>query len=219
MNGLVGYGRMGQRLSKIIPMRYICGRNHTLSLDEWDKVDILFDFSHASYADEIFEYARKTGCKCILGTSNYSEDILKSFKQLSSKQVILYDPNYSIGIQLIKRFIRDYKEILSTYDIEIIESHHKNKVDLPSGTALLLKACIDEYKSEIKTTPIHSIRGGNSISEHELILLGNNERITISHIAPNLDSFMSGIQAAYAFIQTRETGFYTMEDVLWDMTK
>lgn len=215
MNGLVGYGRMGQRLASLIPMEAICGRNHSSSLNEWEKVDVLFDFSHANRAQEIIEYVKKDPCTCILGTSNYSEEAMKQFKELSKHSAILYEINFALGIQLMKLFMKKIDEHLTAYDIELIECHHLKKADKPSGTSVMLKELLESKTSNRNhKIEIHALRGGHNASSHEIVLLGDHEKLVLSHTASDLDVFMQGIILAYHFIQKQPPGWYTMEDVL-----
>lgn len=196
-----------------------------------EKADVLIDFSHPSALESILEYCSKTGTPAILCTTGFSDEQVKKIKDISKNLPVFYSRNMSLGINLLIELAKKATEILEKdFDIEIIEKHHNQKIDAPSGTALMIAEEISETcenqkyfvydrsstrkpreKSEIG---IHSLRGGTIPGDHEVVFAGNKEIITISHHAESRDVFASGALKAAYFIKDKPAGFYTMKDVI-----
>lgn len=196
-----------------------------------EKADVIIDFSHPSALSSILDYSKKTNTPAVLCTTGFSNEQVKQIKNTSKSMPIFYSRNMSLGINLLIELAKKATEILERdFDIEIIEKHHNQKIDSPSGTALMIaeeisqtcenkKNFIYDRSSTRKTREkseigIHSLRGGTIPGDHEVIFAGNKEIITLSHHAESRDIFANGALRAALFIKDKPTGFYTMKDVI-----
>ena len=201
------------------------------SIDEFSgKADVIVDFSHHSSLPALVEYATKTGTPLVVCTTGHTDAELSLMKQAAERVAIFFSGNMSIGINLLIALCKKASETLGTaFDVEIVEKHHNNKLDAPSGTALMIADAIKETRSETEYVydrhsvrrgrdeaeiGIHSVRGGTIVGEHEVIFAGNNEMITISHSAMSREIFAAGAVRAAAFIVGKPAGTYSMSDVI-----
>lgn len=196
-----------------------------------EKADVIIDFSHPSALDSILNYSKKTNTPAVLCTTGFNNEQVEKIKNASKTMPVFYSRNMSLGINLLIELAKKTTEILEKdFDIEIIEKHHNQKIDAPSGTALMIAEGISQTceskknfiydrsstrkareKSEIG---IHSLRGGTIPGDHEVIFAGNKEIITISHHAESRDIFANGALKAAYFLKDKPKGFYTMKDVI-----
>lgn len=149
----------------------------------------------------------------------------------AAKEIPLFHSgNMSIGINLLMALVKKAAATLDGFDIEIIEKHHRNKLDAPSGTALMLAAAASEnvpydaryvyerhsvrQKRESNEIGIHSVRGGSIVGEHDVIFAGSDEVITLSHNAASRDVFAQGALKAALFMKSKPAGAYNMENVI-----
>ena len=181
------------------------------SLKECDeKADVIIDFSHPNNLDDILTYAKENKCKLVIATTGYSEEQLEKIKEASKDIPIFQSYNTSYGIQMVTKILRQVaKEFYNAgYDIEILEKHHNQKIDAPSGTAKLLYEVMEEEIKE--TTPIYD---RSSIHENTVMFAGIDEIIEIKHTALSKEVFVQGaISAAYALID-KENGIYTLKSL------
>lgn len=166
----------------------------------------------------------------IIGTTGHSSDDLKQIEKISKNIPILLTSNTSIGINLIMELVKKASEFLDdTFDTEIIEAHHRNKIDSPSGTALSILDTINKTKNEKNKNVfgrkgkslrkkgeigIHAVRGGLITGEHEVRFVSDFEEISISHRAFDRKVFAKGALRAASFIINQKPGFFTMKDVI-----
>lgn len=192
--------------------------------------DVILDFSRAEALEGLMEYALKHNKALVLCTTGYNENQLQYISEYSKKLPLFRSANMSIGINLISSILKSITPVLfENYDIEIIEKHHNQKVDSPSGTALLLanaiKSSIKEEtefvygregnsKREHKDIGIHAVRGGNIVGDHEVIFAGAGEVIEITHKAISREVFALGALKACEFMANKPAGLYSMNDVL-----
>ncbi len=196
------------------------------------KADALIDFSHHSAAKVLCEYAVKTGTPVIFCTTGYTEEELAIINEASKKVAVFRSGNMSLGINLLIELSKKAAEILDGFDIEITEQHHNQKLDAPSGTALMIADGIKNVKENSeyvydrtqvrrKRTQneigIHSIRGGSIVGEHEVLFAGRNENITLRHSALSREVFADGALKAAEFISGRGAGMYNMSDCLKEL--
>lgn len=196
------------------------------------KADALIDFSHHSAAASICGYALKTGTPVIFCTTGYTEEELGYIKETSKKVAIFRSGNMSLGINLLIELSKKASEILEGFDIEIIEQHHNQKLDAPSGTALMIADGIKSVREDSEyiydrtgvrqkraqnEIGIHSVRGGSIVGEHEVIFAGRNENVTLRHSALSREVFADGALKAAEFIKGKGAGMYSMSDVLADL--
>ena len=196
--------------------------------------DVIVDFSHHSAVDQLIPYAKKNHIPLVIATTGHNEEELSRLHKLSATVPVFYSRNMSLGINLLLNLCKKAASILGEdYDVEIIEKHHNQKLDAPSGTALMLAEAIKKVRGESefifdRTTEhrlrrkneigIQSVRGGNIIGEHEVMFCGNNEVITLSHSASNRELLADGALRAAAFIKTKKKGMYSMKELLDEST-
>jgi 4-hydroxy-tetrahydrodipicolinate reductase len=192
--------------------------------------DVIVDFSHHTAIEGILDYAKKAGCAVVICTTGHTEAELELINQASKEIAIFRSGNMSLGINLLMALVKKAAATLSGFDIEIIEKHHNQKLDAPSGTAIMLadaakegvdynaELVYDRHSTRAKRNPteigMHSIRGGNIVGEHEVIFAGHDEIITLSHSARSREVFARGAISAASFMKGKKAGMYSMKDVI-----
>ena len=193
--------------------------------------DVIIDFSHISVLDGLLDYAIKNHIAVILATTGYSAEQIQKIKDASEKIPVFFTANMSLGVNLLCSLAKNAAKILgNNFDIEIIEKHHNQKLDAPSGTALMLANAVNdvfddkytyEYDRHSKRQKrskneigIHAIRGGTIVGEHDVIFAGHDEVITLSHSAQSKEVFAAGAVKAAKFIVGKPNGMYDMGDIL-----
>lgn len=194
--------------------------------------DVIIDFSNAGAVDELLDYCVEKKVPVVLCTTGLSEAQLDKMKAASQKVAVLKSANMSLGINMLLKLLQDVTKILAPagYDIEIVEKHHNQKVDAPSGTALALADSINdamsqaysytydrsqERKKREKTEiGISAVRGGTIVGEHEVIYAGEDEVIEFKHTAYSKTVFAKGAVEAGKFLAGKQSGFYDMQDVI-----
>jgi 4-hydroxy-tetrahydrodipicolinate reductase len=195
-----------------------------------DDVDVILDFSRPDALDSLCKYSKEKNIPIVFCTTGYTVEDLAKINSLSSETAVFHSANMSIGINIVNNILKSISNMLyKDFDIEIIEKHHNQKVDAPSGTALLLANTIkDSIKDETifvkgrdglskrdpKEIGIHAVRGGNIIGDHEVIFAGKGECIEIKHTAISREVFAVGALKACEYIYKKESGLYTMDDVV-----
>lgn len=198
------------------------------------KADVLLDFSRPDSLNELLSYSKNNKIPLILCTTGYSNEDLAVIKESSNEIAIFRSANMSIGINVINNILKKISNMLySDFDIEIIEKHHNQKVDSPSGTALLLGDTIrssikeeTEYvygrqgigKRQHKDIAVHAVRGGSIVGEHEVLFAGQGELIELKHTALSRDVFAIGALKACNFMFDKKSGLYDMNDVIESLT-
>ncbi len=244
------YGRMGRAVCEEVSlqedMRICCGidiseNKNDLPFPVFDSpflfsgtADVMIDFSSPSSLPEILKYAVSKKIPVVLATTGYDNIQMEKINDAARSIPVFYSANMSLGINLLSELAKKAAALLGgRFDIEIIEKHHNQKVDAPSGTAKLLADSISETLSfkpqyiyerqsiKQKRSPteigIHSIRGGTIIGEHEIIFAGKDEVITLSHSAASRKVFVTGALSAAEFIAYKDKGLYSMSDVVSSM--
>lgn len=193
------------------------------------KADVIIDFSHHSCAEMLCKYAVETQTPIVFATTGYTDEELEMIDNASKKVAVFTSANMSLGVNLIISLAKQAAKILKGFDIEIIEKHHNQKLDAPSGTALMIANGIkdvredSEYvydrsqvrkKREANEIGIHAIRGGTIVGEHDVIFAGHNEVVTIGHSAQSREVFASGAVSAAKFIAGKPAGMYHMDDMI-----
>ncbi len=192
--------------------------------------DVIVDFSHHTAIEGILNYAKKAGCAVVICTTGHTESELALIEEASKEIAIFRSGNMSLGINLLMALVKKAASALDGFDIEIIEKHHNEKLDAPSGTAIMLadaaREGIDynanlvydrhsERKKREKTEiGMHSVRGGNIVGEHEVIFAGHDEIITLSHSARSREVFAGGAISAAVYMKGKNAGMYSMQDVI-----
>ncbi len=202
------------------------------SFDEIDvQTDVIIDFSHPAMLPSMLSYAVEKKIPAVVATTGIDEKGLQLIKEASEKIPVFFTANMSLGINLISELAKKAAAVLSPdFDIEIVEMHHNQKIDAPSGTALLLANEIssalpeepvyefDRHSKRMKRTKneigISSVRGGTIVGEHEIIFAGTDEVIKISHSAYSKKLFANGAINAAKYIIGAKSGMYSMKDIL-----
>jgi 4-hydroxy-tetrahydrodipicolinate reductase len=203
------------------------------SLEEFTgHADVMIDFSHHSALAGLLAYATRTGTPLVVCTTGHTEEEMEMMKKASEKVAVFFSRNMSLGINLLISLCRRAAATLGAdFDIEIIEKHHNQKLDAPSGTALMIADALCENeehpyvydrhavrkKRERGEIGLHAVRGGNIVGEHEVMFCGQNEIVTLSHSAASREVFASGALRAARFMQGKGPGFYNMDDVIGDL--
>ena len=240
-------GKMGQTISGLIAAdeeieivagvdAYDEGKNpypvfHTIEACDV-MADAVIDFSAAAAVDSLLTYCTEKQVPCVLCTTGLSEEQLARVKEASGKVAILKSANMSLGINMLLKLLKDAAGILAPagFDIEIVEKHHNQKVDAPSGTALALADSINEelnhsydyvydrsqvrQKRAPKEIGISAVRGGTIVGDHDVIFAGADEVITFSHRAYSKAVFGKGAIQAAQFLAGKPAGMYDMSDVI-----
>lgn len=195
------------------------------------KGDVIIDFSHFSAVRSVVDYAVSTGTPAIIATTGISQKDLAYINEKSKEVALFRSANMSVGICLVKDLIRRAAAFLGEdFDIEIVERHHNQKLDAPSGTALALADAInsadankysyiyDRHSRSAKRghneIGISAVRGGNIVGDHEVIFAGNNEVIEINHKAMSRNVFADGAIRAALFMKGKTPGMYDMDDLI-----
>lgn len=192
--------------------------------------DVILDFSRPDAADSLIKYAKEKNIGVVLCTTGYTDEQLLKINEASKEIPMFRSANMSIGINVINNVLKNISALLyKNFDIEVIEKHHNQKVDAPSGTALLLANTIKNSvpeetifvhgregiaKRNHKEIGIHAIRGGSIVGDHEVIFAGQGEVIEISHYAISREVFAIGALKACEFMYGKEKGLYSMDDVV-----
>lgn len=196
------------------------------------KADVIIDFAAAKAVDGLLDYSVKNQIPVVLCTTGLSEEQIEKVRKASKEIAILKSANMSLGINTLFKLLRQAAAILAPagFDMEIVEKHHNQKVDAPSGTALALadsmkEALDDGYfykydrsqerkKREEKEIGISAVRGGTIVGEHEVFFCGEDEVITFKHTAYSKSIFAKGAIEAAKFLAGKPAGMYDMSDVI-----
>lgn len=195
------------------------------------KPDVIIDFSHPSSLGGLLDYAKTNGTALVLASTGYNDEEIAKIKSAAKEVPIFFTANMSLGINLMRELAKKAVSVLGNqFDIEIIERHHNQKIDAPSGTALMLAESINEAsdgqynyvydrhsvrkKRDAKEIGIHSVRGGTIVGEHEIVFAGRDEVITLTHSAASKQVFAVGAVNAAIFLQGKPAGLYSMADMI-----
>lgn len=193
------------------------------------QADVIIDFSHPSALEGILSYAVSHHTPAVIATTGLNEQQVASIHEAAKEVPVFFSANMSIGISLLTELAQKAARVLgNSFDIEIIEKHHNQKIDAPSGTALMLA---DAISGELKQKPhyefdrhskrakrdkneigIHAVRGGTIVGEHEVLFAGRDELISISHSARSKEIFAVGSVNAALFLCNQPAGCYAMRD-------
>lgn len=194
------------------------------------KADVIIDFSNPSVLDTMLDYAVSTKTPMVICTTGFSDEQVGKIKEASNNVAIFYSGNMSLGINLIIELSKKAASVfMNNYDVEIIEKHHNQKIDAPSGTALMIADGISEVltdsqyvydrhsyrkKREKNEIGIHAVRGGTIVGEHEVIFAGHDEILSLKHQALSKEVFAVGAVNAAVYLKIKEFGMFDMGDLL-----
>jgi 4-hydroxy-tetrahydrodipicolinate reductase len=193
------------------------------------RADVIIDCSHHSAILPLLDYALRTSTPVVVATTGHTEDELSAIKKASEKIAVFRSGNLSLGVALMMKLVRAAAAALPGFDIEIVEKHHKNKADAPSGTALMLADAARRGREAAEggapvvygrkgkraegEIGVASVRGGAIVGEHDVIFAGPHETLTISHTALDRGLFAPGALAAARLVCGKTAGLYGIEDL------
>lgn len=211
LGGLCGWGKAGVAATGEPP----------------EGADVLVEFTTPGATVEHLGYGKPV----VIGTTGLSDEQLAAVERAAGSVPIVLAPNMSVGVNLLREVVRELSARLTGYDLEVVEAHHRNKVDAPSGTALLLaRAAAEGRGRELEEVAVygregrqprgegeigvHALRGGAVVGEHRLIFYSEGEEVEVVHRALSRRTFADGALRAARFAATAEPGLYSMRDVL-----
>lgn len=239
-------GKMGQAIVTAVAKRddckIICGvdlfaekKNDFNVYTNYEKIseqaNVVIDFSNPSTLDGLLSYSVSNNIPAVICTTGFSKEQIQQIDETSKKVAIFRSGNMSLGINLLIELAKKAEFVLgNSFDVEIVEKHHNQKIDAPSGTALMIADGISSVmdsepqyvydrhsyrkkrsKSEIG---IHAVRGGTIVGEHEVIFAGHDEVISITHQAQSKEVFAEGSINAAIYLAGKDAGMYDMSDLL-----
>ena len=198
-----------------------------------DQFDVLIDFTRPEPSMQYIELCRQAGKKIVIGTTGYSDEQKQQIAAAAKDIAIVIAPNMSVGVNLSLKLLEMTAKVMGdTTDIEVIEAHHRHKVDAPSGTALRMGEVIAETlgrnlkdcaiygregntgERDRKTIGFSTIRAGDIVGEHTVMFADEGERVEITHKATSRMTFANGAVRAVVWLENQENGLYDMQDVL-----
>lgn len=226
--GIIGDGKMGKMLASLIEDDSYEFLDYTQELED-KGYDVLLDVSHPDMLKKIIKLETNRSIPICIATTGYNDEQIKKIQDLSNTTPILFSSNYSLGVNLLNKLIEIATPVLmDNFDIELIEMHHNQKIDSPSGTAKMLYNTINnikEYKEvngrsgvsrrEKNEIGVHSLRGGTVAGIHEVIYAGEYEMLSIKHEASSRKIFAKGMLVGAKWIINKENGLYDMNNVLF----
>ena len=196
------------------------------------EADVVIDFASSKAVDGLLDYCVERQIPVVLCTTGLSNEQLLHVEEASKKVAVLKSGNMSLGINTVQKLIADAAKVLAPagFDVEIVEKHHNQKLDAPSGTAIMLADSVNEAMNnqyhyvydrsqvrqvrDTKEIGISAVRGGSIVGDHDVIFAGKDEVITISHMAYSRAIFGNGAIAAAKFLAGKDAGYYNMGHVI-----
>ena len=232
---LIGHGKMGRMLDELIAREAemqvtgIVDVGASASLSEVEECDVAIDFSYPGNLDSLLHEAQRRGVALVIGTTGLTQVQEEAIRDAARHIPIVYAQNYSMGVTVLRRALRTVAGALrEDFDIEIVETHHNQKVDAPSGTAkMLLRAVDPEGEFTVKNgregitgkrgheIGMHALRGGTVAGEHSVHFFGGQEELEFRHRADSREIFARGALKAAQFVIRQRPGLYDMDDVLF----
>ncbi len=195
--------------------------------------DVLVDFTRPEAAIQYVQACQQAGVKMVIGTTGFTEAEKVKIQTAANDIAIVFAPNMSVGVTLLLNLVEQAAKVLNDgYDIEVVEMHHRHKIDAPSGTALRLgEAAAQGLDQDLKDCAVYAregdtgereagkigfatLRGGDVVGDHTVIYAGTGERVEITHKASSRATFALGALRASKFLSGKKNGLYDMQDVL-----
>ena len=198
-------------------------------LSQFDgQADCIIDFSNHAGTHELLSYALEKGLPVILCTTGHTRQELDEIEEAAKQIPVFHSGNMSLGIAVLTRLVKDAAKMFPDADIEIVESHHNQKLDVPSGTALMLARSVQAVREDAtllvgrhengkrtkQEVGIHSLRMGNTVGIHEVIINTGTQILTLKHEAQDRSLFAEGALAAAEFMLGKEAGLYNMDHIV-----
>ena len=240
INGALG--KMGIEITRLVCEHYCnaslaamvdvnAGKEDNLfsSLSEYDGcADVIIDFSHHTAVKELLPYAIERNIPVVIATTGHDADEKAMIEDASKKIPVFFSANMSLGVATLCSFVRTAAKLFPDADIEIVETHHVNKLDAPSGTALMLADAVcqvrpDAYvysgrngmrKRDKNEIGISALRLANVVGEHEVIIATGTQTLKLKHEAHSRSLFAEGAVTAAAYLVNKRAGFYTISDMV-----
>lgn len=232
---LIGHGRMGRMIEQTAlaagdSMGGIIDIGNLPDLETIGRVaDVAIDFSAPAALPAVAHYVRATGTPLLSGVTGLSEGELAVFDDLGRFAPVIHSANYSLGVAVFRRVLEEVAGTLEDFDIEIVETHHNQKADAPSGTAKLLLDAVDPRHKrkpvygrhgvtgprEKKEIGIHALRGGTEAGTHTVSFFGPDEVFEITHRASSRQIFVNGALHAARKLYLLPKGRYELQDILF----
>ncbi|MFT4176178.1 MAG: 4-hydroxy-tetrahydrodipicolinate reductase [Luteolibacter sp.] len=198
------------------------------------KADCVIDFTIHTFTREVLETAKKLGTRLVIGTTGHTDEERALIFEASKTLPIVFASNYSVGMNTLFWLTREAARVLSQdrFDIEVIEMHHKHKIDAPSGTARTILEILNEetrtsYEKDVahgrvgnigprppREIGMHTLRGGDVVGDHTVLFAADGERFEITHKASSRMTFAAGAVRAAHWLADKPAGLYDMQDVL-----
>ena len=231
---LSGYGKMGHMVQEIAVAKgwNIVGHADIDCPENYEtapKADVCIDFSGVGAQKALAAYIRRTKTPLLSGTTGLTEPDFDVLRGLSKEVPVIWTANYSTGVAVLKKLLREYAPVLRDWDREIVELHHNQKVDAPSGTAKQLLQAIDPDgtalvvhgregmcgKRKENEIGVFSLRGGTVAGEHTVSFFGEDECLEFTHKAQSRRVFAAGAVRAAEALADKPAGFYTLEELIF----
>ena len=231
---LSGYGKMGHMIQELAVARgwSIAGHADIDCPENYEtapKADVCIDFSGVGAQKALAAYIRRTKTPLLSGTTGLTEPDFDVLRDLSKEVPVIWTANYSTGVAVLKKLLREYAPVLCDWDKEIVELHHNQKVDAPSGTAKQLLQAIDPDgtalvvhgreglcgKRKENEIGVFSLRGGTVAGEHTVSFFGEDECLEFTHKAQSRRVFATGAVRAAEALADKPAGFYTLEELIF----
>ena len=229
-------GKMGKNVAELAKNEFEVfgvdlnvGQTPNTSFDIFDfKADAVIDFSHHLAYQKLLQYSLETKTPLVICSTGFTQEELKEIELASKKVPIFLSFNMSLGINVMSYLVSKATKLLAEFDVEIVEKHHNQKIDAPSGTAMMLLNSVEKSK-EIQPifgregrwdkrnkseVGVHAVRGGTVIGEHEVGFYGEHERVVISHTAESREVFAKGAILAANFLIGKTPGLYNMNHII-----
>ena len=233
---VIGAGRMGTIIRELVEADETLELAGVIDIDNKEDLregapaaDVAIDFSHKSMLDLVEAYVQRTGCALVSGTTGYDDAEMQRLQALGEKAAVIHSANYSLGVAVLRRLAAQAAEALEGFDIEIVETHHNQKVDAPSGTAKLLLSAVNpegEFepvygregmcgKRPAREIGVHALRGGTVAGTHTVHFFGEDEEVALTHRATSRRIFATGAVAAAKKLVEKQPGLYSFDELMF----
>ena len=234
---LVGTGRMGTLVRATLEAAgtyEVLGAWDVTNAGELDcdapAADLVVDFSNPGSLPHVAAYVRRTGAALVSGTTGLTAEEQDTLRSLGEVAPVIWSANYSLGVAVLRRVTAEAASALAGWDVEIVETHHNQKADAPSGTAKLLLAAVDpEGQAPVANgragivgarpageVGMHALRGGTVAGTHEVHFFGVDEEVCLMHRATSRQIFVNGAVAAAGRLLAKSAGFYTFDELMFE---
>lgn len=231
---LSGYGKMGHMVEALALEKgwQIVGHADIDCIENYEtapQADVCVDFSGVGALPYLLAYVKRTGTPLVSGTTGLTEPDFAALREASETVPVIWTANYSTGVAVMRKMLSEYAQVLADWDKEIVELHHNQKVDAPSGTAKLLLQALDPDgealvvhgreglcgKRKKEEIGVFSLRGGTVAGEHTVSFFGEDEILEITHKASSRKIFAAGALRAAEALSKKPAGWYSLEELLF----